>query len=272
MDHTSFSTYYLQMIPYGSEIAMSTATGFVYQSGSILYLITNGHNFTRLNCETNERITASAAFPVKVKTKFRGINPESPDMIGTVEFSLNLYEDEEHQKPKWLIHPEYGYKVDVVAMEILDLSTYTGILKFYPINKFDYSEEFPIRVSDDVFILGYPFNVTGGSDLPIWKRGSIATEPSIDIDNLPKYLIDTASRSGMSGSPVVMQRSGFHMSGNQISTTDILGVIRNFAGIYSGRIGAKDNFDVQLGIVWKPHVIEEIIKGNRYGDVEFQDI
>jgi hypothetical protein len=192
--------------------------------------------------------------------------------MGSVDFTLSLYEDEEFLKPKWLMHPEYGYKIDVIAMEILNLSIYTGILKFYPINKFDYSEEFPVKVSDDVFILGYPFDVTGSYELPVWKRGSVATEPSHDIDGLPKFLIDSASRSGMSGSPVIMQRSGFHMSGEQIQATDILGVIRNFAGIYSGRIGVKDNFDVQLGIVWKPRVIEEIINGKRIGDIGFQNI
>ncbi len=99
-----------------------------------------------------------------------------------------------------------------------------------------------------------PFDITGGKELPIWKRGTISTEPVIDIENLPKFLVDTATRSGMSGSPVIMQRNGFHaFDGQQLTGKEIIGLIRLFAGVYSGRIGTEDNLQTQLGIVWKPH-------------------
>lgn len=118
------------------------------------------------------------------------------------------------------------------------------------------NEETPVHVGSDVFILGYPFGITGGEKLPIWKRASIASEPAIDLDGLPKIFVDTASRPGMSGSPVILKqrRQATIIQGNLISRYSM-----RFIGIYSGRIGSNDQLQAQLGIVWKAHVIDEII-------------
>ena len=63
-----------------------------------------------------------------------------------------------------------------------------------------------LRVSADVFVLGYPRGISGGRGFPI----SIATEPKIDLDGVPKLLIDTATREGMSGGPVIaVAHNGF---------------------------------------------------------------
>ena len=49
----------------------------------------------------------------------------------------------------------------------------------------------------------------------------------------------------------------------------LIGRIRGFLGVYSGRIG-KGEIHAQLGIVWKSKVIEEIIIGQIRGNIEFQ--
>ena len=118
-------------------------------------------------------------------------------------------------------------------------------------------------LSQDVFILGYPFGSKWGL-FPIWKRGSIATEPAIDISNLPYYFVDTASRSGMSGSPVVVKERRpvtiMHENGR------LERYFTHFLGIYSGREGVtEDESLIQLGRVWKPIVIDEIIAGGILG-------
>ena len=67
-----------------------------------------------------------------------------------------------------------------------------------------------MKVADEVFILGFPYKIGNASQIPIWKRGSVASEPELDCDNLPKLFVDTASRPGMSGSPVIYKRIGIH--------------------------------------------------------------
>lgn len=270
-DSLSLSTHYLRMISFGSSTVMSTGTGFVYELDSELYLITNGHNVTRVNPDTNERLTNSAAFPIKIRTKAKIVPKDNPNAFSSEFFEIDLYKDEEFLKPKWFIHPVHGYRVDVIAIPFASIAEIPEHVKLFPINKYEFDNEFDIEVADDVFILGYPFDITGGKELPIWKRGTISTEPIIDIENLPKFLVDTATRSGMSGSPVIMQRNGLHgFNGKEMTGKEIFGIIRLFAGIYSGRIGAEDNFQTQLGIVWKQSVIDEIISGQKFGDIEFQ--
>jgi V8-like Glu-specific endopeptidase len=189
------------------------------------------------------------------------------------ELNIRLYEDDEFQKPKWFIHPLKGYLIDVIAIPLISCEKVNNRIKFFPINKYEFDKEFPPEIADDVFILGYPFNITDKLEFPIWKRGTIASEPSIDIDDLPKVFVDTATRSGMSGSPVIMKRTGIHgYDGKQRTGKEIIGTIYNFIGIYSGRIGADDEFKAQLGVVWREEVILEILKAKKKSDIKFQMI
>jgi len=271
-DTPSFATHYLRMIPFNEDSVLSTGTGFLYEYKNVYYLITNGHNITRMNPEQTLRITNSAAFPVKIRTKFRASVDEKVDVMTLLPpIDIKLYKDEEFQKPIWLVHPNSGYLVDVVAIPLFDSKELSKDVHLYPINKFKFDTQFGPRVADDVFILGYPFNITGGLELPVWKKGSIATEPNVPIDDLPKIFIDTATRSGMSGSPVIMRRTGIHgFDGRKIKGDDIIGTIENFIGIYSGRIGAENEFKAQLGVVWKKEVIDEILEAQQVGDIKFQ--
>ena len=62
-----------------------------------------------------------------------------------------------------------------------------------------------------------------------------------------------------------MQRIGIHgVEDGKLADDTIIGRIRNFLGVYSGRIGT-DEFKAQLGVVWKAHVIAEIIDAKTFG-------
>jgi hypothetical protein len=183
--------------------------------------------------------------------------------------NLPLYFDEAMQEPVWYEHPTHGHKVDVVAIPLHEriCATY----RLFPINHIDFDANFKTEVADDAFVVGYPFSETPVAQLPIWKRASIASEPDVNIDGLPKLLVDTATRSGLSGSPVIMQRIGIHgATGGKMIGSEIIGRIRNFIGVYSGRIGS-DETKAQLGIVWKANVVEEIIDGKVLGRVPSPD-
>lgn len=274
LDSPSLSTHFLRMIPFGSESVMSTGTGFIYEDKDELFLITNGHNVTRTNPQQTRRIINSAAFPVKINIKARATSIENPNMIGLTDFiSVNLYDDDDFTKPNWFVHPDKKYLIDVIAIPLIKKEKIPSHLKFFPINNFSFDKKYGLEVADDLFILGYPFNLTGGAELPIWKRGTLASEPFIDMDKLPKMFVDTATRSGMSGSPVIMQRIGIHgMINGEFKDDSLIGRIRNFVGIYSGRIGADNEFKAQLGIVWKERVINEILSTKVKGGIDFQKV
>ena len=254
-DPISLTTHHLHLGFRPTDTVLSSGTGFIYERGGITYLVTNWHNVTGRSPLDGKCLSDTLAVPDMLSTLFR-----SKDNPGACcrEY-LPLYSDEDMQVPLWLCHPIHGNKVDVVAIP-LPLAI-CDRYQVFPINHIRFQTSFDTRVADDAFVVGYPFSDVTHLQLPIWKRASVASEPDVDLEQLPKLLIDTATRSGLSGSPVVMQRVGIHgKTSEKLTGSEIIGQIRNFIGVYSGRIGA-DESRAQLGVVWKARVIDEIIDG-----------
>ncbi|MBZ9647926.1 serine protease, partial [Sphingobium sp. 3R8] len=181
-------------------------------------------------------------------------------------WQIDLYD--ENGNPKWLIHPIHGTDIDVGVLPIDNLDV-DGRLYNEPVNTHDEWISFSGRVGDDAFVLGFPKGMDGGKGFPLWKRASIASETNFDVKNLPLIYIDTATREGMSGSPVVVLRRGWIMpDGEEDFSKAVIGEGLNFLGVYSGRIG-DDELGVQIGIVWKHTVIDEIITGGIAGTSVF---
>lgn len=252
LDKLSYVAIPLKMLSQ-TDNELATCTGFIYQKNSQHYLITNWHCFSGKNPETKRPLKGSFVLPAKVQVPF---HKTKEPCISWERHNFDLIDNA--TSPKWLIHPKYRQGVDVVALEIIVPED----VFIHPINQQDF-ENFDPLIADDVFILGFPYNFKGGGNFPIWKRASIATEPTIDYNLTPQILVDTASREGMSGAPVVFRRDGIHGLVNGVLKDDtIFGEIQNFIGIYSGRYTGDTDFDAQLGIVWKKSVIDEIISGN----------
>jgi hypothetical protein len=179
---------------------------------------------------------------------------------------LELFD--ESGQPQWLEHPVFGNRVDVVALKVAKLGDAQLINQ--PLNTYSDFVDYLVAVGEDAFVLGFPLGLDGGPRLPIWKRASIATEPHYDLGGLPKLLIDTATRQGMSGSPVIAVRRGFATPQNAKDIGDsIFGTAETFLGVYSGRVG-NDGLGAQLGVVWKASVIDEIIDGDVLGKTPLQ--
>jgi len=152
--------------------------------------------------------------------------------------------------PLWLQHNKFGSSVDIAILRLQPDDRFT----FVPINEQDEPPpyEFGPMVGKDVFVLGYPFGKLSLrlSLFPIWKRASIASELAYQVEERPMFLVDTATKSGMSGSPVVY----------------VAGEFQQFMGVYSGRYGGDDLRDVQLGRVWRSSLIKEIISSGVPGN------
>jgi hypothetical protein len=116
------------------------------------------------------------------------------------------------------------------------------------------------RVAAEVFILGYPKGLSMQGVMPVWKRGSIASEPLFDVmDQAPAFLVDAATRDGMSGSPVLY-------FGDEITDTSgrsgFVGDRKGepwLVGVYPGREGVtREEMDMTLGRVWHRRLLDEI--------------
>ena len=153
-------------------------------------------------------------------------------------------------KPLWLEHPSIN-GVDIVAFP---LTINDPNIKIFPFNLDLANTDLIPTPAMPVSIIGFPLGISAGGSWPIWKTGHIATDPDLNYDGRPSFLIDATTRGGMSGSPVVIRlNGGFNTrSGNMILAG---GFTTKFLGVYSGRI----NDDAEIGRVWRPHLINEIL-------------
>lgn len=262
-DPLSLCTHQLRIKYSVTDLLLATGTAFDYKLEDKIYLVTNWHNISGINPFTKERISDHAGIANIFSTTFRG----KENAAISFKVDINLYKDEEMKFPNWYVHPTYGENIDVVAIEIPE--KIFEKFETFPLNEKPFDFDIPPIVSDSVFIIGYPFEQSEHLEFPIWKKGSIATEPELNRDNVPKLLIDTATRPGFSGAPVIVERIGVHKQKDGKPTPEsFFGRMRNFLGVYSGRIG-QDEFQAQLGIVWKAHVIDEIITAKKFGTTEF---
>jgi hypothetical protein len=246
-DPLSFSSVFLE--PLFGNTQLGIATGFVWEHENSHFLLTNWHVVTGLNPQTKQPISENGTTP-----DFLRIWLHTVERLGKWEsYDLRLFDNQ--GRPLWKEHNTFKSNADVAILS-LDIP---DNFRLFPINRNSF-DEFRVEISQDVFIIGFPRGITGAGKFPIWKRGSIASEPDVDIDKVPKILIDSMTREGMSGSPVVAQYVGVYKEyPTNPEPFDWVGTGRKFLGIYSGRMSGQDVFEAQLGIVWKASLIEEII-------------
>src|SRR5258705_10976046 len=112
----------------------------------------------------------------------------------------------------------------------------------------------------EVFILGYPFEIRPPA-YPVWKRGSIASEPQLARLTTDYMLVDTASRLGMSGAPGIRRSWTNHMVEPCIVAL-VDTPLNRFIGRYSGRLPTDHPHRAEIGLVLDALVIDGGHAGN----------
>ncbi|WP_431304089.1 trypsin-like peptidase domain-containing protein [Sediminicoccus sp. BL-A-41-H5] len=252
----------------GQEI--STATGFFWHAADGFYLISNWHVFSGRHTKTFQPLDKShSTIPDEIFYP-RFISNADPTQIEWYSISVNTLSP---SHANWLEHPVFGSDVDIGAIKIADRRDFfgnsglktviweaggvRGTLSKELISGFQYFG--PRReMGDDLFVIGFPFGMNQTDHFPIWKRASVASEMDFLIGGKPAFLIDTAGRPGMSGSPVIFVEPMEPVS---------IGLVRSrkatFMGIYSGRHVGERDFEAQLGIVWREELINEVVEGGK---------
>lgn len=253
IDQYSAVSIPLELVSNGQKI--STATGFFYKRKERLYLVSNWHVFSGRNpidgqaMDKNASIPDRVAFPIHLKAK-----------LGQWRDGAFFNLGNNTGKPAWFQHPK-GQDVDVAVFPITDIPDDCIV---YDAVRPDEKSNMALNVGMDVFVLGFPLGRTKQDTLPVWKRGSVSSEPGLPVDDLPLFLVDTATRKGMSGSPVFVRTFG-SAPANDGSIIMGPGSLTRFLGVYSGPYGADDEFAAQLGRVWHRSTLDELIDNRVQG-------
>ncbi|MBD8108612.1 S1 family peptidase [Erwinia persicina] len=276
MNNTKISLFPLNLSLLKNEIRIGSGTGFLYEYGEKVFLITNYHVLTCREPKNPECLLPGYMdSPDSIHCAIPQFNEESHYIAGElslkIDDSFTFYE-----------HKKRSNGVDIVAIKIeMDDEQRSIITTQHDI---DLVDDIAVHVTSNLFIAGYPWGFSAEPSLPIWKKGTVASDPRFSSEGIPKIYIDTFTNPGMSGSPVFASegREGFIYnpkyeevykkslvgdikSKKIISRLDINNVVQTrkfrlfrLMGIYSGRVMFSEK-DPQIGIFWPLTLLDELL-------------
>lgn len=238
----SFQSLYIEMLANGQTIAGATAFVAHAEVGDS-FLITNRHNVTGRNQDTGEPLCKrTSALPDTLR-----VHHNASSGLGTfiaIDVPLCV-----RGTPTWIEHPTLREAADFVALPI-DLAPE---VKLYPYRARQ-DAHMQLKPAQSVSVVGFPFGERTGPSFAVWATGFVASEPEIDHGGRPVFLIDCRSRTGQSGSPVILHSS----TGGTIAHengAEVTNISNRLLGVYSGRT----NEDSDLGVVWKAYALADLL-------------
>lgn len=274
---------------------LAIGTGVVYERDGKSYVVTAWHNLTGRHPDNLKFQSAQNAVPDNVVVNI----VVSRGAFGASRMSIILPLMDENQA-LFLIHPTGWPRVDVAAIpfdpmgnlkfefhkfdggvvegliSLLDTGTTNIPAELCPIQRYLVPDQAVIdlwmnnvEVTEELFIPGYPHNVQDYYSQPVWKRATIASSVQDGWNRQSKFLVDSASKSGMSGSPVLYYspKGAVSVGGSSYRFDTDVAIL---AGVYVGREGVTDQADPQIGIVWHRSVIDEIIDGGCFERLPYE--
>ena len=240
-------------------VQVSQGTGFFYQSieKQLCFLVTNYHVVTGHSPQSKEPpLGDSISFKIRLKSG------------GSRTIRIPLFKN---GKPTWLQHASEK-NADIAVIPLIG----------------DNLKDCKIEVlhggvkNDDVYkgptarvtLIGYPYGFHDATNmLPVWKTGSIASEPEYDFNGEKTIVLDISAFPGMSGSPAMIVAKGGYgdKNGNMYA-----GNAYHFLGIYASmnmfnselnleqvsndaKKFVKHTESLQLGVIWKASLIDDIV-------------
>lgn len=281
-----------------NKTKLAIGSGILYLKDNQSYIVTAWHNISGRHTETLELLSKKGAIPNNIIASI-DVQIMQGNFSGFSKMSITIPLIE-NNKTTYFIHSQGYPKVDVVAIPIdlqkeylmegviasgenINLSIQlkkkeshgleTNVIhiqdcefKNYDIG--NYSDS--LYASDDIFIIGYPKRITDYTGQPIWKRATVATSPQLGWEQQKQFLVDCASKEGMSGAPAIYyNRDGKINTGNLYYKGS--SPITILHGIYVGRLGSTSELEAQIGKVWKREVIDEIID-NKISDFSSEEL
>lgn len=245
---------------FNGTLQVSQGTGFFYgvrNAANVVetvFLVTNYHVVTGHS--------PGATLPRKGDRVVLYLHLDKNQPSAVKQVALPLYSDA--GVPLWeqsTEHPE----ADLILLP-LPPPVYAGIEMYVFVE--DHTRA-PIRIrpTSNATLLGYPFGFSDTVNrLPVWKTGHVASEPQVDFQGKPAFLVDVSAFPGMSGSPVLTVANGVYENDREVMVSGhvvrLLGVFSAMPVMRSDTPGQADT-SLQLGYVWKAALIADLARAYR---------
>ena len=252
---------------------VSQGTGFLYATTKpngtdidMVFLATNYHVVTG-----NEPMSAARAQGDRLQFYFHASRTDPSNY-----FPVNIPLYTKTGEPIWVQNQQFP-EADVVLVPIVS-TLYDGRGQLTVFSDAHTQVDMKVRPSSQAVLLGYPYGFFDTRNfLPVWKTGHLATEPTVDFQGQPVFLVAVSAFPGMSGAPVVGVSNGVYESDRQAGAM-MSGVQRKLLGIFSAMRMVKPQASadaagtpiatavpspgdsLQLGYVWKAQLITDIAR------------
>ena len=227
----------------GSLRELTQGSAFVVEHQDRWFLVTNMHVLTGRDPVAGKPTGTAAAMPETL-----AVWHNSADGLGHwVQVNYELYDED--GRARWYEHPASPHW-DLVAIQIAPKPE----LIYIPYEFTTAGNNTVLEPGADLSIIGFPFGTSSDGRFAIWSRATVASDPDLDYSGRPTFLVDSRSRDGQSGSPVIFRSDSARYENGSISIGGST-VVQLF-GIYSGRISDQSD----LGIVWKSEAIRELVE------------
>jgi hypothetical protein len=281
-----------------NELSLGTATGFTIKFADRYSLVTNWHVLSGYNPSNGQCLSDSGALPNRIECHVSVSRPwrdgnRTGEQLHFKPVSIPLWQDD---NPVWIDEVDVSAQNDYA---VIDLAAYVPELKEAGVSlrsilggeviapakrssplsgnvqvHVDEVKNIYPEIGTEVFVIGYPRGIAGEEIFPIWKRGSIASEPQVPIrlggrQHKNVFYIDALTKSGMSGSPVIcFSKPGERFSSDDGDVIQVRDEKPRIVGVYSGRNGVtQEEYELSVGRVWKIGAIERVlIKSARLQD------
>lgn len=249
----------------GEGTIVSHATGFFWRHHGRSFLVTNWHVLSGRDIFTGDPCSSTAYIPRRIRYYGSSIYREGDEVVLARPVVDVCMEDDLVAKIEHKGRSEYPF--DICALPIPEETIFGlnaaigGVAGANLATCYLNENETPriiTHVGDDCFLLGYPLRSYAGFMPPIWKRGSIASEPLVGVNGRPVFLVDAATSSGMSGSPIVRR---VNMGWQSTDAGDRELYKYRVIGVYGGRVAQAGSELHGAGYGWYSSLINKVIEG-----------
>lgn len=223
---------------YHDETIIGTATGFFFATSRKVYFMTNNHVVGGKFAKQDYFTQHGHEIPVdSLPTKLivRAYGPKANETIN-IHFPL--------EGSVIFFHTDNSNRelMDVVALPV-SANVLPGLAHTMVLSSRDILPDLLLAPSSELFIVGFPYDLARYNTYPIWKRGTIASDPNLRDLNGSKFWIDATTRAGMSGSPVLFRGQTYATRDAPLNMSSETNTF--LVGIYSAQ-----SYNMELGIVW----------------------
>ena len=216
----------------GSDAVVSHGSGFMWRHGDKAYLITARHVVSGQSPFDGMLLSDKGFIP-------RRFNFYPAFNVGVDNWARRRvsYEFEEGSDEAWFEDRDFStLRTDIAALPVpLPPELPVRCLNDSP----DIYTKMWSHVGLECAIVGYPTSSFGDLMTPIWRRGSVASEPSLPVDGKPMFLLDATTSPGFSGSPVFRRQAGpmpVQQPDGSLNVNLDNVLAHSFVGVYAGRL------------------------------------